>query len=215
MENLFFTFFFRFPAILISLTIHEYAHGWTANKLGDDTAERMGRLSFNPLSHLDLLGTIMLLFGPFGWAKPVPVNPLRLRNPKRDMVWVALAGPLSNIVFGWLVSLLYLNVFGGVVSGYANHFFVYLIMINIGLSFFNLLPLPPLDGSNIIRGFMSRESEFRYMHAMRIVPFIFIGLISLEWIIKIPAFSFILNPLWNPYRTILLDIYGIGRLFGG
>jgi Zn-dependent protease len=183
-------------------------------KLGDDTAKRLGRLSLNPLSHLDFFGTVMLLFGPFGWAKPVPVNPVRLGNPKRDMIWVALAGPLSNILFGWLVAVLYLNFFHGHVSGYSQLFFVYLIMINIGLSFFNLLPLPPLDGSNIVRGFLSREKEIRFMHAMRFVPLIFIALLSIEWLFKFPAISFILDPIWSPYQKILLEFYGIGSLWG-
>jgi len=214
LEGLLFTFLFRVPAILIALTVHEFAHGWVAMKLGDDTAKRMGRLTLNPLSHLDLFGTVMLLFGPFGWAKPVPVNFVRLGNPKRDMIWVALAGPMSNILFGWLFSTVYLNLFHGHVSGYAQLFFVYLIMINIGLSFFNLLPLPPLDGSNIVRGFLSQEKEFRFMHAMRFVPMIFIALLSIEWIFKFPAFSYLLNPLWSPYQRLLLEFYGMKALLG-
>jgi Zn-dependent protease len=213
--NIVTAFLFRMPAILIALTVHELAHGWTAKKLGDDTAARMGRLTLNPLAHLDLFGTIMLLFGPFGWAKPVPVNPFKLRNPKKDMIWVSLAGPLSNIILGYVVAVLYRLFFYGHVAGASKAFFAYLILINIGLSFFNLLPFPPLDGSNIVRGFLSPENEVRYLRAMRHVPLIFIGMIVLEWMMHIPVLTFVLNPLWKPYLHILLDIYGVKGLFLG
>jgi len=209
MEVFFIKLLFRVPAILIALTIHEFAHGWVARKLGDDTAERMGRLSLSPLAHLDLLGTIMLLFGPFGWAKPVPINPSKLRNPKRDMIWVALAGPLSNILFGWLVAFVYLHFYPDQGIGYGRLFFVYLIFLNIGLSFFNLLPVPPLDGSNILRGFLPLRTEISYMKAMRYAPFVFFGLIALEWAFKFPALSYLLNPIWDPYLKAMLSLYGI------
>lgn len=215
MEKLFFTLFFRLPVILISLTVHELAHGWTAKRLGDDTASRMGRLTLNPIAHLDWLGAIMLLFGPFGWAKPVPVNPMNLGNPRKDMIWVSLAGPLANIVLGYLAALAYVHVFQGSVQGYAKLFFLYFIMINIGLSFFNLLPFPPLDGSSIVRGFMSREMELKYLYATRFVPMIFIVLIGLEWMLHIPALSYIIDPLWKPYFGFFLDIYGVKALFAG
>ena len=90
------------PAILIALTVHEYSHAYIAHKKGDDTAKRAGRLTFNPLVHLDLFGTLMLLWGPFGWAKPVPVNPLNYDNPKRDDIYVSAAGPISNILLALL-----------------------------------------------------------------------------------------------------------------
>src|SRR4030042_605671 len=93
----------RIPAILIALTIHEYAHGYVAWLKGDNTAKAAGRLTFNPLAHLDLFGTLMLFFGPFGWAKPVPVNPMNLDNPKKDMIYVGAAGPVSNIVLPILI----------------------------------------------------------------------------------------------------------------
>lgn len=214
METVLIKLLFRVPAILIALTVHEFAHGWTARRLGDNTAERMGRLTLNPLAHLDLFGTLMLLFGPFGWAKPVPVNPRNLRNPRRDMVWVAIAGPLSNICFGFAVAWIYTSLYTDGAAGVGRYFFLYLIMINIGLSFFNLLPVPPLDGSNIVRGFLSPENDLKFLHAMRFAPFIFIGLISLEWLFKIPALSYILDPLWEPYLNALLALYGLSGLGG-
>ena len=208
--------FFRVPAILLAITVHELAHGWTARKLGDTTAERMGRLTLNPLAHLDFFGTLMLLFGPFGWAKPVPVNPANLQNPKRDMIWVSVAGPLSNILLGYITAMVYRFVFHGQVHGFSKIFFIYFIIINIGLSFFNLLPIPPLDGSNIVRGFMPYQTEVKYLRAMRRVPVIFLVMIGFEWILNVPVLSFILNPLWKPYLNLMLDIYGVkSMLFGG
>jgi Zn-dependent protease len=213
MEHLFFNIFFRFPAILIALTVHELAHGWVARRLGDDTAENMGRLSLNPLAHLDFFGTIMLIFGPFGWAKPVPVNPMKLRHPKRDMIWVALAGPLSNILLGYVVAFLYRTLFQDVVSDQVRLFFFSLILINVGLSFFNLLPIPPLDGSNIVRGFLPRDMEIRYLNSMRFIPVIFLLMIGAEWLLHIPVLSFILDPLWEPYRKALFALYGVQDFF--
>ena len=215
MESAIINFLFRVPAILIALTVHELAHGITAKRLGDDTASRMGRLSLNPMAHLDLLGTIMLFFGPFGWAKPVPVNPRNLHNPKKDMIWVALAGPLANIVLGFAVAFLYkayISVSGDPVG---RHFLAMLILLNVGLAFFNLLPIPPLDGSNIVRGFMPPSVEARFLHAMRFIPLIFLILITGEWFFHVPLFSFILDPLWTPFLNFMLDLYGVKTLFAG
>ncbi|MFH0919942.1 MAG: site-2 protease family protein [Fibrobacterota bacterium] len=215
MESTIINFLFRVPAILIALTVHELAHGFTAKRLGDDTAARMGRLSLNPLAHLDLFGTLMLLFGPFGWAKPVPVNPMNLNNPRKDMIWVALAGPLSNLALGFVVALLYKQYIAVSPDPYGRLFLAMLILINIGLAFFNLLPIPPLDGSNIVRGFMSRGTEARYIYSMRYIPVIFLVLIAAEWLFHVRAISFILDPLWSPFLNFMLDLYGVKALFLG
>ncbi|MGC8651255.1 MAG: site-2 protease family protein [Minisyncoccia bacterium] len=149
--------FFSIIVLLFSVVIHEVSHGWAALKLGDDTAEKMGRLTLNPIPHLDLFGSIllplMLLLSHvgivFGWAKPVPYNPLKLRNPARDSALLALAGPASNFVlaltFGLLIrGLNYLH------SGLSlTPFLGLIVQINLVLAIFNLLPIPPLDGSHI------------------------------------------------------------------
>ncbi|MCI8336809.1 MAG: site-2 protease family protein [Peptococcaceae bacterium] len=144
------------PVILISLTFHELAHGFIAYKLGDPTAKDQGRLTLNPIKHLDPIGTLMLLIANFGWAKPVPVNPFYFQgNRRRAMMLVALAGPVMNFLLSYL-SLWGWKwiVFGGLShNDYLLNFFNQMVMTNLYLGIFNLLPVPPLDGSKILAGF--------------------------------------------------------------
>jgi Zn-dependent protease len=154
------------PPILVALTFHEYAHGYVANKYGDDTAKRNGRLTLNPLAHLDPVGTIMIFLVHFGWAKPVPVNPYRLRNPKRDMLWISAAGPLANMVLALLSGLLLRVVFalGGAphthsIAGLLIYMVIMGLQINLALAIFNVLPIAPLDGSKILAGLLPAKHE--------------------------------------------------------
>ena len=172
------------PAILFALTVHEYAHGWVADKLGDPTARYAGRLTLNPLSHLDPLGTIMLFLVHFGWAKPVPVDPSFLRNPKRDMMWISLAGPTANVasaaLLGWGIRLL---VGIGLTSDSLLVILQYGVFINLVLAVFNLIPIPPLDGSKILMGLLPPEQAFRFQQLERKGPLILLGILLLDrWI---------------------------------
>lgn len=143
------------PAILIALTIHEFSHGMAAHLLGDPTPKQQGRLTLNPLPHLDPLGTLMLLVAKFGWAKPVQVNPFYFRGDRqRGMLLVALAGPASNILVALAGGILY-NLFGKQPN--LAQFLIILISINVYLAIFNLLPVPPLDGSKILLGLLPRS----------------------------------------------------------
>jgi|TARA_B110000263_G_scaffold88069_1_gene76922 Zn-dependent protease len=145
--------------LVFSLTIHEYSHACAALVLGDTTAKDQGRLTLNPLKHLDLLGILMLIIIKVGWAKPVPVNENNLINKRRSMYIVALAGPLSNIIIA-SISLIAFHLVE--TASLASSIFRYVSMINILLALFNLLPIPPLDGSNIIYSFLSDKMAYNY-----------------------------------------------------
>jgi Zn-dependent protease len=167
--------------LLFAITVHEASHGWAAFKMGDPTAHAMGRITLNPIAHIDPVGTILLpallvIMGapPFGWAKPVPVNPLNLRNPRRDNLLISAAGPLSNltVAFGAFIGLSLLKSVnpevmmgrGGLFNLGTGLFLVlyYAVLINVILAFFNMIPIPPLDGSGVLMGLLSEESAQKY-----------------------------------------------------
>ncbi len=151
------------PPILVALTFHEFAHGYVALRFGDPTAKMAGRLTLNPLSHLDPIGTIMLFVVHFGWAKPVPVDPRYFRNPKQDMLWVALAGPGANMVLAFISGILLSMLGRGSLFGSHNMLLImlqYSLFINLALAVFNMLPIPPLDGSKVLRGLL----PYQYQH---------------------------------------------------
>ena len=162
------------PVLLFALVFHEFSHGWVAYKLGDPTAKNQGRLTLNPIAHLDPFGSMMILFVGFGLAKPVPVDPRYLANPREDMMKIAFAGPASN---------LFLALIGGVLirlTGYAGPLTSMLILftqINISLAVFNMIPIPPLDGSQIFSGIMIRRNPQLVMQLQMYGPQILMGLI--------------------------------------
>ena len=156
------------PAILIALSLHEMAHGWASYMLGDPTPKAQGRLSVNPLNHLDLTGTLLLLFAGFGWAKPVQVDSRYYENPKQDMVKVALAGPIMNFLVAFVAlfirELMYeMELSYNMFNIYVSNLLLYIAMIDIGLGLFNLIPIPPLDGSKVLFAILPAKSYFAYM----------------------------------------------------
>lgn len=172
------------PAILLALSFHEFSHAYMAYRFGDDTARLSGRLTMNPFRHLDPIGTIMIFIAQFGWAKPVPVNPYRLQNPDRDMVWISAAGPLSNMLLA-LASGIVLRMFiaAGIVgdtnfiSGQVMRVVLYSLQINLALAIFNLLPIAPLDGSKILAGILPDRFRETIFALEQHGPFILMGLI--------------------------------------
>ncbi len=166
------------PVILFSLTVHEYSHGKMALLLGDDTAKRLGRLSFNPLRHLDILGVLFFYFVGFGWAKPVPVDPRNFVSPRRDMMYVAIAGPLSNIALAVGCSF-----FIRLISPEFSYLFVILaygIWINVALAIFNMLPMYPLDGSSVLKGMVSQKIAEKITNLDRFGAFLILGVFLLD-----------------------------------
>ncbi|PIR48346.1 site-2 protease family protein [Candidatus Peregrinibacteria bacterium CG10_big_fil_rev_8_21_14_0_10_55_24] len=189
-------------AILIALSVHEFAHGLVARRLGDPTAETEGRLTLNPLAHLDPLGTLMFLFVGFGWGKPVPVNPLYFRHPKRDTALVSLAGPVSNLLLAWIgfsglvllgTSQLNPSLLGIIRTGSTGGIVLVIeqilrdtIFINLALMAFNLLPIAPLDGSKVLHMFIPLRYEDAYVEFMRRGPFILLLLLIADQLLNIP-----------------------------
>ena len=172
-----------FGLLMIAMSVHEFAHGWIAYKLGDNTAKSLGRLTLNPLAHIDPFGTVLLplfLFIAsggrfiFGAAKPVPINYLALRNPRRDMIWIGLSGPTANILFAVLLRMLW-PVFVPL-AGNLSFIFSTLILINLVLGVFNLIPIPPLDGSRVLMGLLPQDMASGYA---KIEPYGFF--ISIMW----------------------------------
>ncbi|AGC67575.1 putative zinc metalloprotease [Thermoclostridium stercorarium subsp. stercorarium DSM 8532] len=174
------------PVLLISLTVHEFAHGYTAYRLGDPTAKNEGRLSLNPFRHLDPIGTIMMIVARIGWAKPVPINPAYFRDRKRGTMLVSFAGPLSNLAMAFigvfLYKITYVISYSSIIAGdaFATYFMSFLLLfftVNINLAIFNLLPVPPLDGSKILYGVLPYDKYFRYMQYERYVGMIFLVIV--------------------------------------
>lgn len=190
--------FLVLPAILVALTVHEYAHGWVAWKFGDPTAKQMGRLTLNPLAHLDPVGTIMLLLFYFGWAKPVPVDPRNFKNPRKAMVWVALAGPGANVITALILGLTLQLLLGtGMVRTFSSVYVMiaFAIFINLMLAFFNLIPIPPLDGSRVVEGYLPIRYLAGWERFTRFGWVILIGLILMGRLTGVSIFGVTIFPL--------------------
>ena len=201
------------PPILLALTFHEYAHAYVANKYGDDTAKQSGRLTLNPFAHLDPLGTIMIFIVHFGWAKPVPVNPYRLKNPKKDMLWISAAGPFANMVLA-LISGILLRFIFAIAGAPDQHSIVGLLIymvfmslqINLALAIFNVLPIAPLDGSKILFGLLPARYESTIYFLNRYGPFILIGLIVFGRVTGVPVLGGLIWPFVGFFSKLFAGI---------
>lgn len=183
--------------VFVCSPIHELAHGWVAYKLGDNTAKREGRLTFNPIAHIDPIGMLMILVLGFGYAKPVPVNMRNFKNPKAGMALTALAGPASNIILAFISVFIYYAIpdaDSGILY-YLSIFFLYSTIINLSLAAFNLLPIPPLDGSKVMAAILPDKAYYKYMQYERYAMIALFVLILTGVLDK--ALNFIIALLFN------------------
>jgi len=192
------TFVLLAVPLLYSIILHELAHGWVAWRMGDPTAKWLGRLTLNPLKHLDPLGTAMLFLFGFGWAKPVPVNLSNIPNTRRGFILVSSAGIIANMIVAFLALLVWRILAPPPLSNIAKILY-YLAQINIMLASFNLIPIPPLDGSKILMGFSSRKFQYALSRLEPYGFFIIIGLLYLG----------VLDPVIAFFRWIILLIIGL------
>lgn len=213
MNNIISQLIYTLPAVLIAISMHEFAHGYVSYRLGDPTPKHMGRLSVNPLAHLDPVGTICLLVFHFGWAKPVGVNPYYYKDRKKGIVMVALAGPIMNFLIAF-ISIVFMGLilkitggYGGTFIRYIFSFLNYLFIINIGLGVFNLIPVPPLDGSKVVGAVLPSDKYFKYMQYERYGTIILLGLLYLN-ILDLPLII-VRNGLSKFMWTIVSFIFGL------
>jgi Zn-dependent protease len=211
--------------VVLAITLHEAAHGWMANRLGDDTALRMGRITANPIKHVDPVGTLavpgmLLLLGSpflFGWAKPVPVAFHRLHHPKRDMIWVALAGPVTNLLLAFVSALAFrlLPVLPTALAAWLGSMLAASIAINIVLAVFNMIPIPPLDGGRVLTGLLPYPYAVRFARLERYGLFILIGTIFLLPLvlaqvgIGFDPLRWIIGPPFELLRAFYVGIAGL------
>jgi len=196
------------PILIFSLCFHEFSHGYIAYKLGDHTAARNGRLTLNPLAHLDPIGSLMILFVGFGWAKPVPVNPVNFSNPRLDMMKVAFAGPASNLLLAFTGGLMMrlVNIFGLLQSEMFIQTLYFFIFINISLAVFNMIPVAPLDGSQIFGNMISKNNPELAWKLQMYGPKILMGVILIGMVTPFSVLGFLMMPFVKMFMYLFTGI---------
>ncbi|UCE66284.1 MAG: site-2 protease family protein [Candidatus Zixiibacteriota bacterium] len=199
---------FFLPPFLLAISVHESAHGYVAYRFGDPTAKNLGRITLNPIPHIDIFGLIAIFIVHFGWAKPVPVNPRNLKNPIKDNLWISLAGPASNLLLA-IASGIVFRILSPVLSASEAGLFILLmiqfsVILNIVLMVFNLFPIPPLDGFHILEGIVSHDIYLSLQKFRSAGPMILFGLIILSSVSGLNIFAVIFNPFVKIIGGILL-----------
>jgi Zn-dependent protease len=197
------------PPLLFALTFHEASHGWMALRLGDPTAKLLGRLTLNPLAHLDPLGTLIFIIPPhIGWAKPVPVDVRYLKHPRRDMMWIALAGPVSNVILAFVFGMILrgLSAVGHDFTSPAERALVNMVawsvVLNLSLAAFNLIPIFPLDGSKVLTGLLSPIAAARFQQLEPVGPMLLLGLILIGSLSGVSVIGRIISPFTSTLGSL-------------
>lgn len=191
------------PVLLFSLCFHEFAHAWVAYRLGDPTAKHSGRLTLSPLAHLDPMGSLMILFVGFGWARPVPVDSRYFQNPRKDMMKVAFAGPAANLILAFIGGTIIRTQF---LEGTFILMLVLFTQINIMLAVFNMIPIPPLDGSQIFSGLMIQKNPDLVMKLQMYGPQILFGLILIGYLTQLSPIWWVMSPFVNFFLFLFAGI---------
>jgi len=198
--------FARLIALVPAFTFHEFAHAWVAYRLGDPTAKNLGRLTLNPLKHIDMMGMLMVLAVGFGWARPVPYNPDNLRNGRKDIALVAVAGPLTNLLFAVVLALLW-RLVGVLDNRFVDDIVLTSIGLNVTLLFFNLLPLAPLDGFKAVVGWLPEGPSELWARTAQAGPFVLMGLIFIGYLA--PQFNLLERLVVGPTQALTLLLIGV------
>ena len=188
------TWIMRAAALIVALTVHEFCHTLAADRLGDPNPRLQGRLSLNPLKHLDPVGTIALVCFGFGWGKPVPFDPYNLKNKRRDTFIIAAAGPASNLLIAMITSLI-MYIFGLTATTWMGVFLVMLIQINVMLAVFNLIPIYPLDGNYLINSILPPETAFNFQRTMRKIGPIVLFLLVFPILSQTAPINYLIGPI--------------------
>ena len=205
----------QLPILLIALTVHEFSHGYVAYLLGDDTAKKAGRLTLNPISHIDPFGLIMLFIARIGWAKPVPINPYNFRNYKKDTALTAAAGPAANFILAILLSIIFnlikkmnpdIMYHASSLTQFWLSMLLYAILINLALGLFNLIPIPPMDGSKILGGFLSDEAYYKYTARERQGAQLLMIILAISFVFRLNIIGSIIMPPLNFFLKLLTGI---------
>lgn len=201
------TLLLSLPGILFGFTIHEFAHAWTAWRLGDDTAARQGRLTLNPLVHLDPMGTILILLAGFGWARPVPINPANFKDPRKGDLLSTFAGPFSNLVTAVVLSVIYRFMPApespDSIPAIFSLVLLYGIQFNLLLCFFNLIPIFPLDGARIVRALLPLNQAYAFSRLEPMGPLILMGLIAIGPYAGINLLGSVIGPPIRLFMALL------------
>lgn len=212
------SYLYMVPVILLSLSFHEFSHAFVSYKLGDPTAKNMGRLTLNPFKHLDFIGTLMMFVARIGWAKPVPINPAYYKDRKKGTMLVSLAGPLSNILLAFIAAfpLVYLSVsypaYGYQPGGVASILFEFSLLffaVNINLAVFNIIPVPPLDGSKLLSGILPQRMYFRFMEYENMIGIVFLVVVFVFPNLLTNIIGFIAEPIQNAILDIVNPIIAL------
>ncbi|MBN1162155.1 site-2 protease family protein [Patescibacteria group bacterium] len=192
-------FVLTLSALIVSISIHEFAHAYVADKLGDPTPRYLGRVTLNPKAHLDPIGTLMLVFAGIGWGRPVPFNPINLANPKRDSALIALAGPMSNFILAGVLSVIFRLMGGWSSIGFVSAFVFYTALYNIMLGIFNILPFHPLDGFKIVNGLLPHNLSIQWQQMQPYGMYILLFLVITRYI----------GYIIEPFLSFFMRLFGL------